>query len=244
MTPFAAIRTKKVYEEIIEQIEALITAGDLKPGQQLPPERELAQRLGVSRPSMREAFSILETLGVIEIRAGDGSYVAKRLPASLLSPMALSLDRTRRRILESYEVRQVLEIEAARLAAERATAEDRAEMGRIYDRLAAAYLGGRVPEDGDTSLHLAVARMTHNEVLCQLLDDLQGILLKISHVFYRSVVNHETGEEQIEEAVSDFNHIAQAVVAGDPDRAAVAMKTHLDRVKPMIISGLKEEDID
>lgn len=244
MTPFAAIRTKKVYEEVVEQIKALIASGDLSPGQQLPPERELAQRFGVSRPSMREAFSILETLGVVEIRPGDGTYVAKRLPGSLLSPIALSLDRTKRRILESYEVRQVLEIEATRLAAERATVEDKIELSQIRDRLSTAYQQGRVPEDGDTSLHLAVARMGHNEVLCQLLDDLQGILLKISHVFYRSVINNETGETEIGEAVYDFDQIVQGIVAGDPDRAAGAMKVHLDRVKPMIISELKEEDVD
>ncbi len=244
MTPFAAIRTKKVYEEVVEQIKALIASGNLKPGQQLPPERELAQRFGVSRPSMREAFSILETLGVIEIRPGDGTYVAKRLTGSLLSPMALSLDRTKRRILESYEVREVLEIEATRLAAGRATAEDKAELCAIRDRLSAAYRQGPLPEDGDTSLHLAVARMSHNEVLCQLLDDLQGILLKISHVFYRSVINKETGETEIEEAIEYFDQITQGIVTGDPELAAGAMKVHLDRVKPMILNELKEEDVD
>ncbi|MHB8927521.1 MAG: FadR/GntR family transcriptional regulator [Bacillota bacterium] len=239
---FATIKTKKIYEEVVDQILALISAGDLKPGQQLPPERELAQRLGVSRPSMREAFSILEMFGVVEIRPGDGTYVAHRVPPSLLSPVAHALMRTKKEILESYEVRSVLAIEAARLAAERATPEDLVELQEIHHSLSRSLTSGQTSDDGDTTLHKTIARLTHNDVFYQLLEDIQYILVKINRVFYQALRAGATGEGQIEQSVAELDRLVKAIVNHDPEGAAAAMRAHLDNVKPIIMAGISEED--
>ena len=114
-----AVKRKRIYQDIVAQIQGLLGDGRLKPGHQLPSERELSELFQVSRASVREAIRALESMGFVEIRSGEGTYVASTVE-SLLSPLAFAIRQRRDAFREIFEARRILEPEIAALAAERA----------------------------------------------------------------------------------------------------------------------------
>src|SRR5436309_10784442 len=118
------IKSTRIYEEIVRQVKQLIAEGRLKSGDRLPPERELAEKFVVSRTSVREALRALESLGLIEIRPGEGTFVRQVPLDALVGPLALVMTSQREAIGELFEARRVLEPAIAALAAGRATPEE------------------------------------------------------------------------------------------------------------------------
>lgn len=129
------IKTKKIYEEIVEQIKELFAQGDLKPGDKLLSEREFAERLQVSRASVREALSALEAMGLIEIKPGEGTFIRQMGVSSIIEPLALLLLMEKDQVFELFELRKILEVEAAGLAALRATSEDVERMFEVIKKM-------------------------------------------------------------------------------------------------------------
>src|SRR5215813_8997128 len=124
------IKSTRIYEEIVRQVKQLIAEGRLKSGDQLPPERDLAEKFLVSRTSVREALRALESVGLIEIRPGEGTFVREVSVDALVEPLALVLLSQRAMIEELFEARRLLEPAIAGLAARRATKEEIQEMDR------------------------------------------------------------------------------------------------------------------
>src|SRR2546430_9607739 len=129
----APIKSTRISEAIVRQVKAMIAEGRLKSGDQLPPERDLAQKFVVSRTSVREALRALESLGLIEIRPGEGTFVRGVSVESLIEPLALAMLSHREAIGELFEARRLLDPAIAALAARRATPEELAEMERILE---------------------------------------------------------------------------------------------------------------
>jgi GntR family transcriptional repressor for pyruvate dehydrogenase complex len=128
-----------VTTKAIDSIRAMIRSGDLAPGDRLPPESELAEQLGVSRGSLREAVRALSEINVLDVRRGDGTYVTSLSPSELLSGMVFAMELFQAKDLEEVvEVRSLLLPPAAALAAERVTTEQLAQMQTVIDRLEAA----------------------------------------------------------------------------------------------------------
>ena len=132
----APIKSTRIYEEIVRQIKAMIAEGRLKSGDRLPPERDLAEKFVVSRTSVREALRALESLGLVEIRPGEGTFVREVSVEALIEPLALVMASQREAIGELFEARRLLEPAIAALAAGRATPEEIQEMERILDEQA------------------------------------------------------------------------------------------------------------
>ena len=122
-------------DEIFEQFLTLIINGDLAPGEKLPPERELAEKLGVGRPSTREALRALSMMGVLDARPGEGTFVTNAPIESFLSPFILSMRITKENSLEIIEARTTLELKLATLAAERASQEDKDLIRQRFDNM-------------------------------------------------------------------------------------------------------------
>ncbi|MCX7779740.1 MAG: FadR family transcriptional regulator [Negativicutes bacterium] len=163
MTKFTVIKQTKTYTEIVEQITNLIKTGALKPGEKLPSERVLAQELGIGRQSLREAFSVLEASGVLEVRPGRGTYVREDGLANTENLLIgySEFDRP----FELMEARRIIEPQTARLAAERAEDAEIAEMEQLVKRMEEmAGLGGH-PSAEDKKLHLLIAKASRNVVL-------------------------------------------------------------------------------
>jgi len=172
------IKTKKIYEQIVDQIGLLVAEGQLKPGDRLPSERELVERFQVSRASIREAISALEMMGLIEVRAGEGTYIRQVNIDSVVAPLAWMLFIEKDTDLELYEVRKILEVQAAGIAAERAQ-ED--EIRVMYEALEVMRMDleiDRLGEEADYHFHFAIARATHNKILIRLMNTISDTMQK------------------------------------------------------------------
>src|SRR2546427_7957203 len=152
----APVKSTRIYEEIVRQIKAMISEGRLKSGDQLPPERDLAEKFLVSRTSVREALRALESVGLIEIRPGEGTFVREISVEALVEPLALVLLSQRAMIEELFEARRLLEPTIAGLAARRATRDEVHEMERILDEQAKEIAAGNTGLAQDAAFHAAI----------------------------------------------------------------------------------------
>jgi GntR family transcriptional repressor for pyruvate dehydrogenase complex len=161
-------------DEAIEKIKAMILGGELRPGDRLPKESELAERLGLSRNSLREAVRALSLIHVLDVRHGDGTYVTSLEPSVLLEAIGFVVDFHRDdTVLQFLEVRRILEPAAAALAAQRMSEEDIATLRKIMGEL------GPDPSvealvANDLEFHRLIAAGTGNTVLCSLIDGISG----------------------------------------------------------------------
>ena len=137
---FSNISNKKVYEQVIEQIQDNIMDGTFKKGDKLPSERDLSETMGVSRTSIREALRVLETMGVVESRQGEGNFICSNIEKSLLQPLSMMFKLNEGSWSDIFELRNVLEIECARLSALRATELDCRELLDIVQKMEAETL--------------------------------------------------------------------------------------------------------
>src|SRR5262249_48726740 len=154
--PIQAIDTDRLYRRIATHLSDLIAKGEFIPGQRLPPERELAMQLNVSRPSVREALIALEIEGKVEVRVGSGIYVSQPRPLPIAS------DDEGEGPFELLRARSVVEGETAALAARAGTDEEIAEIRAAVDELKQTLVHGKSSDGADRRFHVAIARATHN----------------------------------------------------------------------------------
>ena len=231
---FEPIRPISLVELIVHRFEELMLNGDLSPETRLPAERELAQRLQVSRTSLRQAMAILKARGLISIRAGSGSFANGGPDEVLVTPLAGTLSSFKERILEPMEVRQLLEPQVARLAAERATEENVWILERIAAAQKALMNNERSFVAEDIAFHRHIAVMANNGVLLRLIDDSQ-LMLRDSREISLST---KKGAQ-----VSWKGHLAvlQAIKNRDSNRAYEAMAAHITMVSNLIRSHMTED---
>jgi len=236
---FKPIKTKKIYEEIVEQIRQLISEGELRPGDKLLSERELSDRLQVSRASVREAMSALEIMGLIEVRPGDGTFIRKTSVDSIIGPMALILSMEKDTIMELLEVRKVLEVEAAGLAAERATQEEIEEMRDALEQMSLDLNEGKLGEAADHKFHYAIYKATRNSILLRLMNTVSDSMQQ----------NIRTNRQRLylipdnpERLLKEHKSIYQAIVARGPKLARECMYEHLYRAEKAYENFLREEN--
>ncbi len=163
---FEAIDTRQIYVKIVEQIRRYIERGELKPGDKLPSERRLAESLGVSRTSVREALSILNIEGVITRKPGRGTRVQNVDKGSLQESITVLTDTGSP--LEVLEAREEIEPRVAYLAAKKATADDLEALESVMDQLIAASDSDDYPTDLDIEFHILLGHATHNRFLAQI----------------------------------------------------------------------------
>jgi DNA-binding FadR family transcriptional regulator len=163
-----------VTDEAIEKIKAMIVAGDLRPGDRLPREADLAERLGLSRNSLREAVKALSLIRVLDVRQGDGTYVTSLAPQMLLDALNFIVDFHRDdTVLEFFEVRRILEPGATALAAQRMNEDDIDALSKVLDGLREdATIDELVAND--LEFHHRIAAGSGNTLLCSLIDSLSG----------------------------------------------------------------------
>lgn len=222
--PQRLLRTR-LYEQVAEQITTWIADNGLEAGDRLPPERELAQRLGVSRATLSQALVALEVIGVVAVRHGDGTLVTRRPGSSrIVEAIRAHADR----LPEIIETRDALETKIASLAAVRRTEED---LARIDDALAAMAAdieaGGRGVE-GDERFHGAVTTAAHSLLLARLMDEI-GDLIKESRIESLSQPGRPT------DSLAGHRAIADAIRDRDPAAAAAAMHSHVEMVSDVAL---------
>ena len=170
------VRRRRLYEDVVHQLQSLISSGRLEPGDQLPSERALADQLAVSRTSVREALRILEARGMLEARPGQGLFVRGRRTEEIVNVLAGYLVRERESFLEVLDVREALERKAAERAAVLSTQQDQEALKATVVTMQEEVLEGKTPLESDTEFHRALARASRNEVLRQMLDTVMGLM--------------------------------------------------------------------
>jgi GntR family transcriptional regulator, transcriptional repressor for pyruvate dehydrogenase complex len=224
------VKSVRIYEDIVRQVKALIADGHLKSGDRLPPERDLAERFRVSRTSVREALRSLQSLGLIEIRAGEGAFVRDVSVEALIEPLALVILPYREAVGELFEARHLLEPAIAALAARRASREEIAEMERILDEQAREVAHGRTGMAQDSSLHAAIAAAAHNRAIVRIVNALVDLLAQS-----REESLHTPGRPK--RSHQDHRRILGAIRRGDEAGAHKAMLDHLTAVEKLVTGG-------
>jgi GntR family transcriptional repressor for pyruvate dehydrogenase complex len=230
---YQPVARRKVYEQVAEQLLGQIGARRLKPGDVLPPERELTESFGVGRSSIREALRMLESQGVISALNG-GSFVVADAASPLNSSLRLmfTLD-DRAGMHDLFELRRILEVEAAALAAERHGVRHLDEMEAAIEEMAVSLgdNGGDRFIEADLRFHLAVAEATGNRLV---LHSMQAV----RDVVRRALMTVFVIPQSPESAVVEHRAIRAAIASADPARARREMTDHLVRVEADVEKGV------
>lgn len=233
---FKPIRPKKISEEIVEQIKNLISQGELKPGERVPSERELAAYLGVSRPSVREAIMVLEAMGLVESRQGGGTFVRSLTETSLADPLLEMVEKDPQLLHALAEVRMGLESWSAYLAATRATDADRARLQSIYEEIEAQAERGGWDADTDARFHYAITAATHNTLQLHVLNTIHSLFHATIQV---ALKEFHRKEESIDKLRRQHRAIFQAIMRRDSEGARQAMMSHLQMVEEKLAQILR-----
>ena len=164
----------RLYRDIVAQVRQMIQDGSLAPGDQLLPERQLAEKLGVSRSALREALTALDAMGLIDITPGGGTYVKKVGVESMVEPLATIMLKEKETVFDFLETRKILEVEIVRLAAKRASRSELFQIREAAIEMYSEVSNGRDADDADEKFHIALAKATHNSVLVDTMVMLPG----------------------------------------------------------------------
>lgn len=222
--PFQPIKPKKVSSQIAEQIRNSILAGEFTPGEKLPPERELAEMFGVSRPSVREALNVLASAGLVMSYQGGGTVVLSLVETAACNPLSELIRSQQERALDVIEVRKCMESWTAYYAAQRALPDDIRRMEEIVSAMERNLEGLHPSEDLDANLHILIARATHNIVWLHLMQNLFDAMKEFQQGVWRAV--YLTSEDH-HLLYQHHRTIFEAIRARDADMARQAMMTHL-----------------
>lgn len=232
---FKPIRAKKIYEEIVEQIKGMITSGELSAGDKLVPERDLAERLQVGRSAVREAYRALEAIGVIEIRPGEGTFVREMGTKAMNDIMSLAVLTGKDTLFELMELRKIVEVEAAKLAAARRTDEDIRNMKRWLDQMKKDIAGGSLGDVADIKFHYALADAAHNSLLNRLMNSISETMKKEMVVIREKMYLTPGTPKRLYE---QHKEIFKAIVSGDVEESRNAMFIHLDTAEKELIKNM------
>ena len=227
--PVQRVNVPKLSDAIMHQLESMILEGSLKPGDRLPPERQLAEQLGVSRPSLREAIQRLAARGMLVSRQGGGTYVTDQLAAAFSDPWQQLLVEHPNLHRDVLEFRRTLEGAMAECAARRATEPDRERLAALMDELEAAYAGHDLLTLSrmDVAFHQAIADAAHNVLFAHLSSSLLSMLKthvrdNIANLFDVAPVSGQL--------LAQHRAIWQAIHERNPQAARAAAEAHIDFV--------------
>lgn len=240
MSGFKRIETKRKSAYAAEQIIDAIRQGRFQVGDRLPPERDVAEQMDVSRPSIREAISALQLVGVLESRVGDGTYVAKALADVDEEYRAVHLLEESESLPEAFEARRVLEEGIAGLAAEKATEGD---LRDIEDALASMEQAAtaedfKIFNRANQDFHQALAQATHNSLLIRTLDPLLEVMRQTLPERLREMF-YESDQERFARTYAVHCELFRAVRDRDRDRATRAMADHFELLQRDLEESLR-----
>lgn len=232
---YQPIERQKVYELIADQLLRRISERQLNPGDPLPTERELTQAFRAGRSSVREALRMLESKGVIA-NSDNGTFVVAGYANPLNSSVQLLLNLDQATMLDVYELRRILECEAAALAAERHTDAHVGLMDAAIEEMAAALASDQPSRgaryiDADLRFHLAIAEATRNGVVLHTMDALRGVIR-------RALMSIFTVPDSPERSFEQHRSIRDAIAAHEAPAAREAMRAHLVRVESDVHNAL------
>ncbi len=227
-TAFQTLKRPNVVEDIIETFKQAIIRGELQPGERLPSEAALGQQLGVGRGTVREAMKMLEALGVVNIKRGDGTYIVDKPSSALLSPLVFAIMLEAGMGTELLELRAIVEVGYCQLASEKATPEDwqRIEAAKAAFETYARSPGWAADElaQRDLNFHYAIVEATHNPLVIK-------IGRTVEELFFASMRRTLQSTQDVEGNINIHRHILRALREGDPQSIYDAVQNSLSVVK-------------
>jgi len=230
---FKTVKHTKVSDEIIHQVKGLISQGRLKPGDRLPPERELVKEFGVSRPSLREALNSLVGMGFLEVK-GKRTFIKSVASESMQDPLSLLIKTDTQKIFDLIEVRKAIEVWGAFLAAQRATEEDIKQLEGIIEEMRKAFEEGRSWEKQDADFHLGIAQATHNTIQTHMMSTIYDLLRE-------SVAKVFRDRAKVKKLIDQHHRIFSAIKNHSPDKARERTLEHLNYVESEVKASTGEK---
>lgn len=224
-----------VYETIVTQIRQSISDGSLQPGDQLLSERELSEQFGVSRTSVRKALAILAGMGLIEVTPRDGAYVRQMDSEQAIDLLSQIMAHNSQEANHLYEVRRIIEVQAARLAAMRREESDIERLRQLV-HASKQSLHDSEPDmrQADMNLHIGIAQATKNPFFGEMMKVLISALMNVFDVVWTKVWHDGTEERLFATFVEQHELILQAIIDQDPDTAALYMTQHIEESRKRV----------
>ncbi|PXW93520.1 GntR family transcriptional regulator [Sphaerotilus hippei] len=239
--PIKPLNVTRLSDQIVQQLETMMLEGSFKPGDRLPPERQLAEQLGVSRPSLREAIQKLAARGLVTSRQGGGTYVTGHLDSGFADPWQEMLGKHPELHRDVLEFRRMLEGTVAQMAAERATDADIERIGTLFAQMEAAHRQGGLDLTSriDVQFHQALADAAHNALFTHLSANLLTMLHTHVHDNIANLFAAGTVSAQL---LDQHRAVWLAVQARQGAAARAAAEAHIDFVDRTLTS-LREESV-
>jgi GntR family transcriptional repressor for pyruvate dehydrogenase complex len=222
---FQPVSRPRLYEQVVSQIQAWIADNRVQVGDRLPPERELAARLGVSRATISQALVAMEVAGMVSVRHGDGVILME--PAGS-TKVINALRRHAQQLPEIIDARDALETKLASLAATRRTEQDLAAIDAALETMEREIEAGGRGVDGDEQFHAAVTAAGHSRLLAKM-------MAEISDLIRETRVESLAQPDRPVTSLSTHRQIAEAIRAGDAEKAAAIMRAHIEMVSDVAL---------
>ena len=228
---FEAVPRTKLYQKVVKQVQDIIRDGLLRPGDMLPPERELAERLHVSRGSLREAILALESMGLVEPRHGEGTIVRDLSAAPLVNQLSVMLVQKRALVGELLEFRLMVEPTLAARAAANATEEEITHLEEILSRQKAKVDQGELAIEEDSKFHYAIAQAARNSVVLKVLDVFMDYLRDSRELSLQV-------EGRPQRSLNSHRRILNAIARKNPAAAEKAMRRHITTIEGLLLKKM------
>lgn len=241
--PFQKIQAEKLSDAVIKQIELLILRGILRPGDRLPAERDLADRLGVSRPSLRDALAELQSRGLLEARAGSGVYVSPIMGSDFSDTLIRLFSDHDEAVFDYIAFRRDLESIAAARAAQDGTKTDLQVIAAVFTKMEAAHREQDPEAEAhlDAAFHLAIVEASHNVVLLHMMRAMYQLLRE--GVFYNRQIMFQQRVTR-STVLEQHRAIHDAIQNRDPDAARKAVAHHMDYITSSLRGQRRAETLD
>ncbi|MEA4988602.1 MAG: FadR/GntR family transcriptional regulator [Anaerovorax sp.] len=232
---FMAIENKKISQIVIEQIQEMIMRGELKDGDQLPPERIMTEQFQIGRPALREALKALEVLGLVERRHGLGNYIVNNVESNFFKPLSLSFKLSNGNVQEILQLRYLIETFTVREAAKLATFDDISFLNQKQKEMMEA----ETPDEKsqcDKDIHFKIARICNNSLILATFENasylLENFIDQAVHLSYFAE------EDSVERIYEEHKNIIDAIEKKDADLAVSFINIHLNNIRPDLLHGI------
>ena len=229
-----AVKRETLPEKIIGEIKSLIDDGQITHGSRLPSERKFAQMLGVSRPSLREAIKALSMLGIIVNKHGEGNFLSDDHDNWPTEPLSIFFSLKKGALIDIYEARKGMEMQAVALAAERKTADNIKKMKAALEKMRQSIGNADDFYRHDMHFHLAITAATKNEVIIDLLGKIHKLSLETRDLLWKTADKYEA-DARLD--LAKHEKLFEFIVAGEAENAATYVGKHIDELLQKIKIG-------
>ncbi|WP_100332856.1 FadR/GntR family transcriptional regulator [Bacillus xiapuensis] len=237
---YKKIKPKKIYEEVADALLDSIRSGNLRPGDKLDSVQQLAENFQVGRSAIREALTSLRAMGLIELRQGEGTYVKGFSPSGIAYPIENALLMNTNDKLHLLEVRKILEVGVAFIAAQKRTEEDVASIRKALEEMKLHSGDIELGEEADFAFHLSIAKATGNPLLSSLMNHVSDLLVETMKETRRICLYSEW--TTVDKLNQEHEAICQAIAEQNPEKARLEMSVHLHNVETILVDFLNENE--